>query len=105
MTLDDWSIFCKYRHHVRSLRTNVYPIRVGAEIWRALRCPPFPLPLLPNLMSLTWSSDSNETFLRMRLFVSPKITTLDLIPDTFDPSEHSVLSCIAMLCHSVSHFR
>ncbi|KAG2144471.1 hypothetical protein DEU56DRAFT_789738 [Suillus clintonianus] len=103
MTVDDWSIFCKYNHHVRSLVIRDHS-PVGDEIWRTLSCPPFSLPLLPNLMSLTWSSASIETFLSIPLFVSPTITRLNLISCTFGAVEHSILSCISMMCPLVSQF-
>ncbi|KAG1876396.1 hypothetical protein F4604DRAFT_696609 [Suillus subluteus] len=112
MTFDDWSIFCKYNHRVRSLNLIAYGIvqpQLDIEIWRTLSCPPFSLPLLPNLISLTWRV-YNETFLYVYLFVTPKLMTLDM--SRMDPgistlglSEQSMLSCISMLCPSVSHFR
>ncbi|KAG2144468.1 hypothetical protein DEU56DRAFT_789717 [Suillus clintonianus] len=104
MTVDDWSIFCKYNHHVRSLIINDDDPRIGDETWRALSYPPFSLPLLPNLMSLTWSNYSILTSLCIPLFVSPTITKLNLSPCTFGPVEQSILSCISMLCPLVSHF-
>ncbi|KAG1748305.1 uncharacterized protein EDB91DRAFT_1245015 [Suillus paluster] len=106
MTFDDWSIFCKYNHRVRSLHTRPYAaIRLDIEIWRTLSCPPFSLPLLPNLMSLTWNETTSETFLYASLFATPKLTTFRITSSTitFGPSEQSVLSCISMLCPSVSH--
>ncbi|KAG1823632.1 uncharacterized protein BJ212DRAFT_1325680 [Suillus subaureus] len=113
MTFDDWSIFCKYNHRVRSLNTAVYEtvrLPLDIEIWRALSYPPFSLPLLPNLTSLTWGEYNNETFPYVYLFVTPKLMTLDMVrmgpgTSTFGPSEQSMLSCISMLCPSISHFR
>ncbi|KAG1781197.1 hypothetical protein EV702DRAFT_1193380 [Suillus placidus] len=109
MTFDDWSVFCKYNHRVRSFRPYCYLTVAGTEIWRALSCPPFPLPLLPNLTSLTWESwdaaaNTNEVFQYIGLFVTPKLTRLSIVTRAFGPSEHSVLSFISMLCPSVSHF-
>ncbi|KAG1814633.1 uncharacterized protein BJ212DRAFT_343004 [Suillus subaureus] len=104
MTFDDWSIFCKYNYRVHSLRTNRILMVAGTEIWRAFSCPPFPLPLLPNLMSLTWDPVATDIFLYIWLFVTPKLTRLNIATHTFGPSEHSVLSFISMLCPSVSHF-
>ncbi|KAG1760306.1 hypothetical protein EDD22DRAFT_84460 [Suillus occidentalis] len=103
MTFDDWSIFCKYNHRVRSLRTNRHPV-ADTEFWRNLSCPPFLPPLLPNLVSLMWKSDNTELFSYMWLFATPKLRRLDILTKTFDPSEHSVLSLISMLCPSISHF-
>lgn len=103
MTFDDWSIFCKYNHRVRSLRANRYPV-ADTEIWHNLSCPPFLPPLLPNLVSLMWKSDNTELFSYMWLFATPKLRRLDIFTKTFDPSEHSVFSLISMLCPSVSHF-
>ncbi|KAG0702004.1 hypothetical protein DFH29DRAFT_851950 [Suillus ampliporus] len=107
MTFDDWSIFCKYNHRVRSLDTEydwVTPLDI--EILRALSCPPFSPPLLPNLRSLAWGETTSETFLYIWLFVTPKLTTLNISREslTFGPSEQSILSCISMLCPSISHF-
>ncbi|KAG1776407.1 hypothetical protein EV702DRAFT_1110711 [Suillus placidus] len=82
-------------------------VSLDIEIWHTLSCPPFSLPLLPNLVSLTWRED-NETFLYVWLFATPKLTTLDMSrlgTSTFGPLEQSMLSCISMLCPSVSHFR
>ncbi|KAG2036393.1 hypothetical protein BDR03DRAFT_959938 [Suillus americanus] len=104
MTFDDWSIFRKYNHRVRSLRTRPILTVAGTEIWRALSCPPFPLPLLPNLTSLTWDLDAPDIFLYIWLFVTPKLARLNIATRTFGPSEHSILSFISMLCPSVSHF-
>ncbi|KAG2356080.1 hypothetical protein BDR07DRAFT_1613305 [Suillus spraguei] len=110
MTLDDWSIFCKYNHRVRSL-LNKCPeysedIICRIEIWRVLNYPPFSLPLLPNLTSLTWTEASNKTFHYIRLLVTPKLTTLNISASysfTFSPAEHSILSSIAKSCPSISH--
>ncbi|KAG1844507.1 hypothetical protein DFJ58DRAFT_706466 [Suillus subalutaceus] len=104
MTFDDWSIFCKYNHRVRSFRTNCILTVAGTEFWRALSCAPFPLPLLPNLMSLTWDLLATDIFMYIWLFVTPKLARLDITTRIFGPSEHSVLSCISMMCPSVSHF-
>ncbi|KAG1776410.1 hypothetical protein EV702DRAFT_1110718 [Suillus placidus] len=85
-------------------------VSLDIEIWHTLSCPPFSLPLLPNLVSLTWVEDK-ETFLYVWLFATPKLTTLDMselwpgTSSTFGPFEQSMLSCISMLCPSVSHFR
>ncbi|KAG2356083.1 hypothetical protein BDR07DRAFT_476356 [Suillus spraguei] len=83
MTPDDWSIFCKYNYRVRSLVNHCHwsykkQITCGTEIWRALSCPPFSVPLLPNLTSLTWAEISDETFQYIRLFVTPKLTMLSI---------------------------
>ncbi|KAG1885522.1 hypothetical protein F4604DRAFT_1572914 [Suillus subluteus] len=103
MTIDDWSIFCKYSYRVRSLKTAANTF--GTGIWRTLNCPPFPLPLLPNLVSLVWGETASETFLSIRLFVTPKLTTLDIAHKIiFGLSEQSILLCIPMLCPSVSNF-
>ncbi|KAG1748306.1 uncharacterized protein EDB91DRAFT_1245016 [Suillus paluster] len=104
MTLDDWSIFCKYNHRVRSLNRAVH--EVGTETWRTLSCPPFSPPLLPNLTSLDWYETTSETFPYVWLFVTPKLTKLNIFPGnlTFGLSEQSILSSISMLCPSVSHF-
>ncbi|KAG0696112.1 hypothetical protein DFH29DRAFT_238174 [Suillus ampliporus] len=107
MTFDDWSIFCKYNHRVRSLKTGQCGvIQLDIEILRTLSCPPFSPPLLPNLRSLAWGETTSETFLYLWLFVTPKLTTLNISPMslTFGPSEQSILSCISMLCPSISHF-
>ncbi|KAG1851909.1 hypothetical protein F4604DRAFT_1629260 [Suillus subluteus] len=106
ITLDDWSIFCKYNHRVRSLLNRVY----SKEIWSALSCPPFSLPLLPNLTSLTWTNASDETFQYVRLFMTPKLMMLHISTAycgpsfTFGPSEQSILSSIAKSCPSISDF-
>ncbi|KAG1757199.1 hypothetical protein EDB19DRAFT_17321 [Suillus lakei] len=104
MTINDWSIFCKYNYRVRSLKATASAL--STEIWRTLSCPPFSLPLLPSLMSLVWSEATSETFLYIRLFVTPKLTTLDIsrMTTTFGLSEQSILSSIPMLCPSVSNF-
>ncbi|KAG1745160.1 hypothetical protein EDB19DRAFT_1692699 [Suillus lakei] len=106
MTFDDWSIFCRYSHRIRSLDTSPYgAVSLDIEIWRTLSCPPFSLPLLPNLMSLTWADSTNEKFLYIWLFATAKLTTLDISRlGAFGPTEQSILSCISMLCPSVSHF-
>ncbi|KAG2109937.1 uncharacterized protein F5147DRAFT_772786 [Suillus discolor] len=116
MTLDDWSIFCKYNHRVRSLVNRCYPLYINhtnirdIEIWRALSYPPFSLPLLPNLTTLTWTEVTNETFQYILLFVTPRLTELDISvarsgPSfTLGPSEQSTFSSIAKSCPSVSHF-
>ncbi|KAG2069537.1 hypothetical protein BDR04DRAFT_1101411 [Suillus decipiens] len=111
MTLDDWSIFCKYNHRVRSLLNKCYKdystdTICSTEIWRALNHPPFSLPLLSNLTSLTWTETSNETFHYIRLFVAPKLTMLNISVSssfTFSPTEQSILSSIAKSCPSISH--
>jgi hypothetical protein len=108
MTFDDWTIFRKYNYRVSSLNTVLLPfIRVGAEIWGALGCPPFPRPLLPNLTSLSWNAP-NEVFPCIRLFVTQKLTTLNIHATypkfSLDHSAQSILSCIPTLCLSVSHF-
>ncbi|OJA11513.1 hypothetical protein AZE42_06618 [Rhizopogon vesiculosus] len=107
MTFDDWSIFCKYNHRVHSLHMKYTSYRVGNEIWGTLCCPPFSLPLLPNLTSLAWYAP-REAFPYIRSFVTQKLTTLKI--NTYypglklGPSVQSILSCIPMLCPSVSHF-
>ncbi|KAJ8588320.1 hypothetical protein M405DRAFT_261022 [Rhizopogon salebrosus TDB-379] len=109
MTIDDWSIFCKYNHRVQAFHTKFTgePL-VSADVWRSLICAPFPLPLLPNLTSLTWHEYSSETFLyHIRLFVTHKLTNLNISPPflhKFSLPQQSILSCIPMLCPSVSHF-
>ncbi|OAX38266.1 hypothetical protein K503DRAFT_691844, partial [Rhizopogon vinicolor AM-OR11-026] len=112
MTLDDWTIFCKYNHRVRSLHhdmrlTSSPSARIGTEIWGALGCPPFSLPLLPNLRSLTWDAPSG-IFSYIQWFVTQKLTTLNIHTSCFEfkfgPSVQSVLSCIPILCPSLSHF-
>ncbi|KAJ8593720.1 hypothetical protein M405DRAFT_921688 [Rhizopogon salebrosus TDB-379] len=108
MTFDDWTIFRKYNYRVSSLNTVFLPfIRVGTEIWGALSCPPFPLPLLPNLTSLTWIAP-NEAFPCIRSFVTQTLTTLKIHAGypRFSPGplSESILSCIPTLCLSVSHF-
>ncbi|KAG1846072.1 hypothetical protein DFJ58DRAFT_893225 [Suillus subalutaceus] len=115
MTLDDWSIFCKYNYRVHSLVNQCHEsfmngeMICGTEIWRALSCPPFSLPLLPNLTSLTWTETSDETFQYIRLFMTPQLTMLNIHVrsstfNTFDPSEQSILSSIPESCPSVSDF-
>ncbi|KAG0702018.1 hypothetical protein DFH29DRAFT_923403 [Suillus ampliporus] len=116
MTSDDWFIFRKYNHRVRSLLNQCHDSSMrkqmicGTEIWRALSCPPFSLPLLPNLTSLTWTETTNETFQYIQLFVTPKLTTLCIhahgfrLSPTFGPSESSILSSIPKWCPSVSDF-
>ncbi|KAG2343030.1 hypothetical protein BDR05DRAFT_316721 [Suillus weaverae] len=120
MTLDDWSIFCKYNYRIHSLDHHCHETYLAykeraicdTEISRALSCPPFSLPLLPNLTSLTWTEASDETFHYIRLFVTPQLTKLNIsahalsahVPFTFGPSEQSILSSIAQSCPSVSHF-
>ncbi|KIK46185.1 hypothetical protein CY34DRAFT_800697 [Suillus luteus UH-Slu-Lm8-n1] len=125
MTLDDWSIFCKYNYRVRTLvhqchesydRQSVCSI----DIWRALSCPPCSLPLLPNLTSLTWTEASDVTLQYIRLFATPRLTSLKISPRahgyspfsingtseqfTFGPSEQLTFSSIAQSCPFVSHF-
>ncbi|KAG2156865.1 uncharacterized protein EDB93DRAFT_1126036 [Suillus bovinus] len=116
MTLDDWAIFCKYNYRVRSLVHQCHESYMhtemicSTEIWRALSCPPFSLPLLPNLTSLTWTEASNETFPHIQLFATPQLTKLTISVSTygpsftFGPSEESILSSIAKSCPSVSQF-
>jgi hypothetical protein len=108
MTLDDWSIFRKYNYRVSSLNAVFLPfIRVGTEIWGAFSCPPFPLPLLPNLTSLTWNAP-HEAFPCIRSFVTQTLTTLKIHAGyprfSLGPSAQSILSCIPTLCLFVSHF-
>ncbi|KAG2156604.1 uncharacterized protein EDB93DRAFT_1221751 [Suillus bovinus] len=103
MTIDDWSIFCRYNHRVRSLKTSANTL--GAGTWRTLNCPPFSLPLLPNLVSLVWGAITSENFTFIRLFLTSKLTTLNISRKiTFGLSEQSILLCIPMLCPSVSNF-
>ncbi|KAG1851910.1 hypothetical protein F4604DRAFT_1933846 [Suillus subluteus] len=112
MTLDDWSIFCKYNHRVRSLFNECHEryskdAICSTKIWRALSRPPFSLPLLPNLTSLTWANASDKTFQYVQLFVTPKLTMLHLSTAyygrfTFGPSKESIFSSIAKSCPSVS---
>ncbi|KAG1823645.1 uncharacterized protein BJ212DRAFT_695444 [Suillus subaureus] len=115
MTLGDWSIFCKYNYRVHSLVNQCQgsfmndEMICGTEIWHALTCPPFSLPLLPNLTSLTWTQTSGETFQYIRLFITPQLTMLNIHArsftfKTFDPSEHPILSSIPKSCPSVSDF-
>ncbi|KAG1729246.1 hypothetical protein EDB19DRAFT_1881820 [Suillus lakei] len=106
MTFDDWSIFCKYGHRVRSLNTTIGGmVPLNIEIWRTLSCPPFPLPLLPNLTSLIWGEATSEAFPYIRLFVTPKLKTLNISEGiTFGLTEQSILLSIPMLCPSVSNF-
>jgi hypothetical protein len=107
MTLDDWSIFRKYSCRVSSLKMSFALIRVGAEIWGALGCPPFPLPLLPNLTTLRWNAP-DEAFPCIRSFVTRTLTTLIISTYhsafSFGPCVQPILSCIPALCPSVSHF-
>ncbi|KAG2069548.1 hypothetical protein BDR04DRAFT_1156577 [Suillus decipiens] len=112
MTLDDWSIFCKYNHRVRSLFNQCHKeyskdTICSTDIWRALNHPPFSLPLLPNLTSLTWTETSDETFHYIQLFVTPKLTMLNISVSyyslTFSPAEQSILSSIAKSCPSISY--
>ncbi|KAG2134819.1 hypothetical protein DEU56DRAFT_808797 [Suillus clintonianus] len=105
MTFDDWLIFSKYAHRVRSLNnTTIYGMDpLDIEIWRTLSCPPFFLPLLPNLMSLIWSEAATEKFIYIRLFVTPKLKTLNISNRiAFGLTEQSVLLSIPMLCPAVS---
>ncbi|KAG2156864.1 uncharacterized protein EDB93DRAFT_1200816 [Suillus bovinus] len=119
MTLDDWAIFCKYNYRVRSLVHRCHvpsyihtEMVCGTEIWRALSCPPFSLPLLPNLTFLTWTKASDETFQYIQLFVTSQLTELDIQfsglrydPSfTFGPPQQSILSSIAKSCPSLSYF-
>ncbi|KAG2337702.1 hypothetical protein BDR05DRAFT_760690 [Suillus weaverae] len=118
MTLDDWSIFCKYNYRIHSLVNQCHvedseDTILSTEIWRAISCPSFSLPLLPNLTSLTWTEASDETFQYIRLFVTPQLTMLKIsaLPLSFDgpsftfgPSEQSIFLSIAHSCPSVSHF-
>ncbi|OAX42307.1 hypothetical protein K503DRAFT_863138 [Rhizopogon vinicolor AM-OR11-026] len=107
VTFDDWSIFCKYNHRVRSLHMRWSSYQVGTRIWDAFGYPPFSIPLLPNLTTLEWYAPSGA-FPCIRSFVTQKLTTLNI--DTYyprskyDSSLQSILSCIPMLCPSVSHF-
>ncbi|KAJ8592381.1 hypothetical protein M405DRAFT_931524 [Rhizopogon salebrosus TDB-379] len=106
MTSDDWSIFCKYNHRVHSLHMKASPCGVSTEILIALGYPPFSLPLLPNLMSLTWDAPSG-IFPYIRSFMTQTLTTLNIHARSefkFGPSEQSILSFIPTLCPSVSHF-
>ncbi|KAG2343031.1 hypothetical protein BDR05DRAFT_963419 [Suillus weaverae] len=115
MTLDDWSIFCKYNYRIHSLVNQFHSSYVNdkmicdIEIWRALSCPPFSFPLLPNLTSLTWTEASDERFQYIRLFITPQLTMLSIHArssafDTFGPSEQSIMSSIPKSCPSVSDF-
>jgi hypothetical protein len=106
MTLDDWSIFRKYNYRVSALNTGLFPlIRVGTETLGTFSCPPFSLPLLPNLTSLTWNAPE-KVFPCIRSFVTQTLTTLNIGANhRFDPSAQPILSCIATLCLSVSHFK
>jgi hypothetical protein len=106
--LDDWSIFFKYNCRVSSLKMSMFGlVRVGTEIWDALGCPPFPLPLLPNLTTLAWNS-LDEAFPCIRSFVTQTLTTLTIgtyySPFSFGPRVQPILSWIPALCPSVSHF-
>ncbi|OJA12076.1 hypothetical protein AZE42_02177 [Rhizopogon vesiculosus] len=110
MTLDDWSIFCKYNHRIQAFHIE-YPGDhiVSSGIWHTLNCAPFPLPLLPNLTSLSWSEsdDRGEEFPYIRLFMTHKLMTLKIRTSFFedlDLSERSILTCIPILYPSVSHF-
>ncbi|KAJ8592390.1 hypothetical protein M405DRAFT_879954 [Rhizopogon salebrosus TDB-379] len=106
MTCDDWSIFCKYNHRVHSLHMKATPCGVSTEILIVLGYPPFSLPLLPNLMSLTWDAHSG-TFPYIQSFLTQTLTTLIIhtrYEFKFGPSEQSILSFIPTLCPSVSHF-
>ncbi|OJA12077.1 hypothetical protein AZE42_02178 [Rhizopogon vesiculosus] len=108
MTLDDWSIFCKYNHRVQAFHIiSPDDHLVSPEIWRTFNCSPFPLPLLPNLTSLSWSAHGSERFSYIRLFVTHKLITLKIRESynfDFGLSEQSILTCIPTLCPSVSHF-
>lgn len=107
--------FCKYNYRVHSLANQCHgsymnnEMICGTEIWRALSCPPFSLPLLPKLTTLTWTEASNETFQYIRLFITPQLTMLNIHArfsnfDAFGPSEQSILSSIPKSCPSVSDF-
>ncbi|KAG1846078.1 hypothetical protein DFJ58DRAFT_799753, partial [Suillus subalutaceus] len=94
MTLDDWSIFCKYNYRVRSLLNQCHERYSKDTICstKNLACPQSPsllLPLLPNLTSLTWDNASDKTFQYVQLF-------------TFGPSKQSIFSSIAKSCPSIS---
>ncbi|KAG2038350.1 hypothetical protein BDR03DRAFT_918573 [Suillus americanus] len=112
MTLDDWSIFCKYNYRVRSLLNQCHQryskdTICGTKVWRALSRPPFSLPLLPNLTSLTWANTSDKTFQYVQLFVTPKLTMLHISTAyygrfTFGSSKQSIFSSIAKSCPSIS---
>ncbi|OAX35213.1 hypothetical protein K503DRAFT_773729 [Rhizopogon vinicolor AM-OR11-026] len=107
MTLNDWSIFCKYSHRVQAfhiISSDNDDNPVSPEIWRSLNSAPFPLPLLPNLTSLSWSVHSSESFSYIRLFVTHKLMTLKIRKSYSGLSEQSILTCIPTLCPSVSHF-
>ncbi|KAG0700846.1 hypothetical protein DFH29DRAFT_929970, partial [Suillus ampliporus] len=122
VTFDDWSIFRKYNHRVRSLLNECQTLNrhmarqmiCGTDILSALNSPPFSLPLLPNLTSLTWTETTNETFQYIRLFVTPKLTMLSIHapsrsliygpPFIFGPSERTVLLSIPKWCPSVLDF-
>ncbi|KAG2356081.1 hypothetical protein BDR07DRAFT_476254 [Suillus spraguei] len=104
--------FCKYNHRVRSLLNQCrntmgyWTYIIDTDTWNALNYPPFSVPLLPNLTSLTWTEASNKTFHYIRLLVTPKLTTLNISASysfTFSPAEHSILSSIAKSCPSISH--
>ncbi|OAX42308.1 hypothetical protein K503DRAFT_863139 [Rhizopogon vinicolor AM-OR11-026] len=111
MTFDDWSIFCKYNHRVRSLHMKYMIYRVDNEVWGTLYCPPFSLPLLPNLTSLAWYAP-REAFPCIRSFVTQKLTTLKI--NTYypglklGPSVQSILSAsrriyrVAVRSHLIS---
>ncbi|OAX30957.1 hypothetical protein K503DRAFT_870818 [Rhizopogon vinicolor AM-OR11-026] len=108
MTLDDWSIFCKYNHRIQALHIT-YPGGhiIGPEIWYTLNRAPFPLPLLPNLISLGWSDDRSEQFPYIQLFVTHKLMTLKIQTSFFedlDLSKRSILTCIPILYPSASYF-
>ncbi|OAX38265.1 hypothetical protein K503DRAFT_173139 [Rhizopogon vinicolor AM-OR11-026] len=63
--------------------------------------------LTPNLRSLTWDVPSG-IYSYIRWFVTQNLTTLNIHAGgyefKFGPSVQSILSCIPMLCPSLSHF-
>ena len=112
MNADDWSIFCKYNHRVHSIDMAHESGHGCTQIWDELGHPPFSLPLLPNLTSLTWSVYNGE-YPGIQLFATQTLTTFNIHGPVVRSrwsesygatSVHSILSRISTLCPSLSHF-
>src|SRR5882757_7551363 len=56
---------------------------MGTEIWGTFGCPPFSLPLLPNLRSLTWDVPSG-IYSYIQWFVTQNLTTLNIHAGSYE---------------------
>ncbi|KAH7903337.1 hypothetical protein BJ138DRAFT_1168266 [Hygrophoropsis aurantiaca] len=71
----DWVIFKKYSHRVRSLQGSAF---MDDACILAFGLSSAPIPLLPNLKSLTWIIWSDLELLTVSRLLSPSLTTLEI---------------------------